>query len=57
MAFFGLSPHLLSHKAKGWLLLLTPGKLCPLLRAQPRLPVPPSGASYRSALASESPCG
>lgn len=27
------------------------------LRAQPRLLLPPSGASYRSALGFESPCG
>lgn len=27
MAFWGLALYLLSHKSKGWLLLLTPGKL------------------------------
>lgn len=37
MAFLGLASYLLNHKSKGWLLLLTPGKLpmsltlCPIV--------------------------
>jgi len=55
-AFLGLASHLLSHK--GWLHLLTPGKLClSLTLCLITAPSPPSRACYHSALRSESSCG